>query len=222
MTESATKLMKKLREDAGLTVREMADELGMPAASSYQHYEKGFKGRYMPSKMGDKLEAFVKAHDMPIERANELTGRHTTGDEDPDDDLLRVPFYDFRPGMGGGGVVITERPTSHMPLHPAMVRRIRLDGADLMAVEVEGDSMNPTLASGDHIIINRMDKNPARGGIFAIFDSDTLVVKRIEKIPATDPVMLRLISDNQHHGSYDVIADDTNIIGRVVWYARRI
>lgn len=34
--------------------------------------------------------------------------------------------------------------------------------------------------------------------------------------------MLRLIGGNPHNNSYDVIADDTNIIGRVVWFARRI
>lgn len=137
-------------------------------------------------------------------------------------DVLNIPVYGFRAGMGGGGVVLNENPTSLMPVHKDYLRNVRLDNAELIAIEVEGDSMSPTLITGDNVLINKKDRNPARGGMFAIFDSNTLVVKRIEKIPATDPVMLRLISDNAHHSSYDVIADDTNIIGRIVWFARRI
>ena len=146
------------------------------------------------------------------------------GPEPRDDDarLSYIPLFEFKPGMGGGGVIVDEKPSGHMPISRDYLDRMRLKSADLMALETEGDSMSPTLHSGDQVLVNKLDRNPARGGIFAIFDSDTLVIKRIEKIPASDPVMLRLISDNQHHSTYDVIADDTNIIGRVVWYARRI
>ena len=139
------------------------------------------------------------------------------------DDVVEVPVLGFRAGMGGGGTVIDEKPRASWPVQRQYLNRIRLGSADLIVVEVEGDSMSPTLESGDHVLINRKDKNPARGGMFAIHDSDTLVVKRIEKISnSSDPVMFRLISDNEHHNSYDVIADDTNIIGRIVWFARRI
>lgn len=144
------------------------------------------------------------------------------GGDTPPSDVVQVPLYEFKAGMGGGGVILTEMPDSFMPVSEAYIKEMRLGSADLIAIECEGDSMSPTLISGDQIMINRKDRNPARGGIFTIFDSDTLVVKRIEKIPNSDPVMLKLISDNPHHNSYDVIADDTNIIGRVVWFARRI
>lgn len=139
-----------------------------------------------------------------------------------DDDVVAVPLYEFRAGMGGGGIIIDERPNGSFPLSAEYVRNQRLQSAKLIGFELEGDSMAPTLMSGDQAMANTLDKNPARGGIFAIFDSDTLVVKRIEKIPSSDPVQLRLISDNPHHSSYDVLADDTNIIGRVIWFARRL
>lgn len=141
---------------------------------------------------------------------------------DSENDIIQVPSYGFRAGMGGGGVVIDEEPNTHWPVHKEYLKHVRLENADLISIEVEGDSMSPTLESGDQVLINQKDRNPARGGIFTIHDSDTLVVKRIEKIPGTDPIMLRLISDNPHHNAYDVIADDTKIIGRVVWFARRL
>ena len=137
-------------------------------------------------------------------------------------DILNIPAYAFKAGMGGGGIVTDEKPADYWPVPRVYLRHIRLETADLATLTVEGDSMSPTLESGDQILINKTDKNPARGGIFAIHDSDTLVVKRVEKIPGTDPVLLRLISDNQNHGAYDVLAQDTAIIGRVVWFARRI
>lgn len=135
---------------------------------------------------------------------------------------IQIPQYAFRAGMGGGGLVLDEQPNGHITLQKSYLSQLKLGSADLISIEVEGDSMRPTLESGDQIMINRKDSNPANGGIFAIHDSDTLVVKRVEKIPATDPPRLKLISDNKNHGAYEVLASDTNIIGRVVWYARRI
>ncbi|WP_415810905.1 XRE family transcriptional regulator [Litorimonas haliclonae] len=180
-------------------------------------------------KLADVLETTV-GHLMGFnehsERADDdLSGngaRYTDDESGDEQGVVRVPSYGFRAGMGGGGVVLDEAPLYHWPVREEYLKAVRLSTADLVSIEVEGDSMSPSLESGDQIMINRKDKNPARGGIFAIFDSDTLVVKRIEKIPGTDPIMLRLISDNPHHNAYDVIADDTAIVGRVVWYARRL
>ncbi len=137
-------------------------------------------------------------------------------------DQVRIPQYSFRAGMGGGGLILNEDPVDHITLQKSYLERLHLASAELISIEVEGDSMSPSLESGDQVMINRKDRNPANGGIFAIHDSDALVVKRVEKIPATDPTMFKLISDNKNHGSYEVLASDTNIVGRVVWYARRI
>ena len=88
-------------------------------------------------------------------------------------DVVQVPVFEFKAGMGGGGVIQTETPDSFMPVSQAYIKDMRLGAADLIAIECEGDSMSPTLMSGDQIMINRKDKNPARGGIFTIFDSET-------------------------------------------------
>jgi len=135
---------------------------------------------------------------------------------------VRIPQYSFRAGMGGGGVIDTENAEEFLSLPRTYLDQLQLSSADLITIEVNGDSMSPTLESGYQIMINRRDKNTANGGIFAIHDSDVLVVKRIERIPASEPPKLKLISDNPNHGTYEVTADQTNILGRVVWYARKI
>jgi len=135
---------------------------------------------------------------------------------------IPIPQYGFRAGMGGGGIIANETPEDHLSLPRTYLEQMQLASADLISIEVEGDSMSPTLESGDRIMINRQDRNPAMGGVFAIHDSDALVVKRVERIPAVKPARLKLISDNPNHGTYEVRADETNILGRVVWYARKL
>ena len=44
----AARALKRLREDAGLSVREMAEQGHWPRASSYQHYEDRFKKTHLP------------------------------------------------------------------------------------------------------------------------------------------------------------------------------
>ena len=136
--------------------------------------------------------------------------------------MVHIPQFNFRAGMGGGGIIDRETSDDFLSLPRTYLEQMQLSSADLISIDVEGDSMSPTLESGDRIMINRSDKNPASGGVFAIHDSDALVVKRIERIPATNPVRLKLISDNPNHGTYEVPADETNILGRVVWYARKL
>lgn len=135
---------------------------------------------------------------------------------------IRIPQYSFRAGMGGGGIIADENEADYLALPRTYLEQMQLSSADLISIEVDGDSMSPTLESGDRIMINRNDKNPASGGVFAIHDSDALVVKRVERIPATEPARLKLISDNPNHGTYEVPATETNILGRVVWYARKL
>jgi phage repressor protein C with HTH and peptisase S24 domain len=48
------------------------------------------------------------------------------------------------------------------------------------------------------------------------------VVKRVERVPASDPPEIVLISDNKNHNQYRVPAEMVRVIGRVVWFARRI
>ncbi|NNE58052.1 MAG: S24 family peptidase [Hellea sp.] len=148
-----------------------------------------------------------------------LSGSETTQNQPGS---IRIPQFSFRAGMGGGGIINDENTNEYLALPRKYLEQMQLSSADLITIEVDGDSMSPTLESGDRIMINQNDKNSASGGIFAIHDSDALVVKRVERIPASEPPLLKLISDNPNHGTYEVPAVETNILGRVVWYARKL
>lgn len=138
-------------------------------------------------------------------------------------DMVAIPEYDVRLSAGPGALVGEEAAVDVWTFSRRyLVDQMRLNPDTLAVVEVVGDSMMPTLATGDRVLIDHADRNPARGGIFALWDTDATVVKRVERIPASDPPMLTLISDNKNHNQYQVLAEYVNVIGRVVWFARRL
>lgn len=99
---------------------------------------------------------------------------------------------------------------------------MRLAHADLAIIEIVGDSMAPTLASGDRVLIDRADKRLP--GVFVIWDGDGLIAKRVERVPgrAGSPARLRITSDNKLHNDHEVEAEWVRIVGRVVGLIRRL
>lgn len=143
---------------------------------------------------------------------------------------------DVRGGMGGGGeapLTVTSDAHGTTTMVDDVVGNWSFPGSYLNAelrvksdaariIEVQGDSMEPTLSSGDRVMINTADTRPSPPGIFALWDGFGVVVKRIEHIPNSNPPTIRIKSDNPHHGEYQRTLDEVNIIGRLVWYARRL
>lgn len=136
-------------------------------------------------------------------------------------DYITIPEHDVRASAGPGTIVEDETEVAAWPLPHDYVRHVlSLRSANLAMIEVIGDSMEPTLRSGDKIMIDLNDKNIAQLGVFALFDGDATVVKRVEKVMGTDKI--RLSSDNRHHREYEVPVETVNIAGRVVWFGRRL
>lgn len=137
-------------------------------------------------------------------------------------DLVSVNEIDVRLSAGPGSLIEAEDVRGVWRFSRSYVENeLRVSVAGLAIVEVRGDSMEPTLRSGDRVMIDHNDQKAAQPGIYAIWDGDGTVVKRLERIPYSDPPMIALISDNKNHNEYRVPADQVQIIGRVVWFARR-
>lgn len=69
---------------------------------------------------------------------------------------------------------------------------------ELVAFEINGDSMMPTITSGDMVVCEKIDRDtPLRDNHVYIVVTDTVVAKRIQQIrEGTEISRLRLISDN--------------------------
>jgi len=89
---------------------------------------------------------------------------------------------------------------------------------DLRSYTVQSDNMQPTLQVGDSLLIDTTKKHPSPPGMFLLFDGVALVVKRVEFMAQQNK--LRISCDNAHYSSYDSPAEETAIIGRVVWLSR--
>ena len=97
------------------------------------------------------------------------------------------------------------------------LREMGLEGADLTAIRVEGDSMEPLLRSGDEIFV---DRNKRRGeGIFVVRIGDALHVKQVR---ASAAGTIALISANEAYAPLDLPRDAVEVIGRVVWKGGRV
>lgn len=138
--------------------------------------------------------------------------------------VIEVPEYEVRLSAGAGFIVHDEEPVGAWPFaRRYLLEELGLRAHDLAVVRVQGDSMTPTLQSGDRVLIDRGDIYAGAEGVFAVWNGAATVVKRVElEQPMRDPPRAVLISDNKAHNQYAVPLDELKVIGRVVWYARRL
>ena len=97
------------------------------------------------------------------------------------------------------------------------LREMGLEGADLSAIRVEGDSMEPLLRSGDEIFVDRNKR--AGEGIHVVRIGDALHVKQVL---ASAPGRIKLVSANEAYAPIELKREEVEIIGRVVWKGGRV
>lgn len=81
------------------------------------------------------------------------------------------------------------------------------------AINVSGDSMEPTFSYNDIVFINRSKTDLQRGGIFTIRTEAGLFIKRIQK---RIDGKIDIISDNQVYSTQTLDPSEIEVIGRVV------
>ena len=124
---------------------------------------------------------------------------------------------------GNGGTAIADDVKGNWFMPSDYLRsELSVSPAAARIIEVQGDSMTPTLHSGDRVMIDTNDQRPTPPGIFALWDGIGVVVKRLEHVPNSEPALLRISSDNPNHHEYQRTFDEVNIIGRIIWYGRRV
>ena len=91
----------------------------------------------------------------------------------------------------------------------------------LVALEVEGDSMAPELKGNDVVLINKNIKEVSLGGgIYAIKWKGNILVKRLQVNPQTGTVLIK--SDNPSYETLETNLDDIEIEGKIIWFGREI
>jgi len=123
-------------------------------------------------------------------------------------------FSDVSASAGGGGVGDVEDSVELM-LEGNFVASLggEKELKNIEALNVSGDSMEPTFSYGDMIFINRSKVDIGRGGIFTINTEAGLFIKRLQK--RLDG-KIDVISDNKEYERQTLQANELNVVGRVV------
>ena len=215
-TDSRVRLME-LVEAQGVSLSGLSALLGRNPSYLQQFVRKG-----SPRKLeeGDRrtLARFFGVDESELGGAGEgagdasYVGQRRTGTEWAD-----VPRLPLGASAGPGAVAGGELPVGQLRFSARWLKANGLNAAMLSAIEVEGDSMDPTLRDGDEILVDRTPR-PLRAGIHVLRLDDVLLVKRVER--AGDS--LRLISDNRAYPEVERGAGEVEIVGRVVWKGGRL
>lgn len=133
-------------------------------------------------------------------------------------DWVEVPRLDIGASAGPGALPDAEGPFDAFRFSKRWLTEQGLEGAQLSAITVEGDSMEPLLRDGDEILVDRAPR-PFRDGVHVVRLGDTIMVKRVASQGAG---RLALLSQNLAYPPVEVSAEEVEIIGRVVWKGGRI
>ena len=133
-------------------------------------------------------------------------------------DWVEVPRLDIGASAGPGALPDAELPFDAFRFSKRWLTEQGLEGAQLSAITVEGDSMEPLLRDGDEILVDRAPR-PFRDGVHVVRLGDTLMVKRVA---SQGGGRLALLSQNMAYPPVEVAADEVEIIGRVVWKGGRV
>ncbi|AZV46307.1 phage repressor protein [Nautilia sp. PV-1] len=113
-------------------------------------------------------------------------------------------FKDINASAGGGAINFDEN-------YEILYIDRKIIDKNLDAVNVIGDSMEPTIKDGSIIFIDRNDNNIQNGGIFVVSTPAGVFVKRIN---LRSDGKIELISDNKLYPNETV--EEAEIIGKVV------
>lgn len=133
------------------------------------------------------------------------------------EEFLAVPRLPLDASAGPGAVGSEEISLDSFRFSRRWLRDMGLEGADLSAIRVEGDSMEPVLRSGDEIFVDRNKR--AGEGIHVVRIGDALHVKQVQ---ACGPDRIRLVSANEAYSPTELARGEVEIIGRVVWKGGRL
>lgn len=122
-------------------------------------------------------------------------------------------FAELRASAGGGAEVFDEN-YELITVDEKIIQNIsgRVDH-HLEMIHVDGESMEPTLADGSIVFIDREHTDISKDGIFIASTNAGLFIKRIRK---RADGMIELISDNMTYSPEILPSEELTIVGKVV------
>ncbi len=136
----------------------------------------------------------------------------------PQSDYIEVPKVCARLCAGGGSFEVDGHVEEYYAFNRPWLQRKGSPEA-MVLMDVFGNSMEPEIKEGDTVLVDQRQQAVIAGGVYAVGVEDTVMVKRIEKLP--NALVLR--SDNTDYAPVILQGDElqnVRVIGKVVWLCR--
>lgn len=212
--EADAQLIRSLVEWTNLTPNAIAKRVGVAPSTINRHFNGTADTRLGRNTINKIREAFpdfpgfnALRPDLPVPPRPQ--------------DYLPVRILPSYAGMGGGGTGEGDIETGLVPRH-LIESELRGHPDNFQLINVRGDSMEPIFSHGDQLLVDLRDRNPIQPGPFAILDdSGAYLVKLVERVPGKKG-FYRIFSANDRYSESEVEETETTIMGRPVWFARRL
>lgn len=204
--------MQQLARERGASLAGLSRLIGRNAAYLQQYVTRG-SPRHLDEPDLRKIVEFLGVAPRQLETRSLEDARYG----DPADDWIAVPRLPLDASAGPGAFSAEEISFDAFRFSRRWLREMGLEGADLTAIRVEGDSMEPLLRSGDEIFVDRTKRTGE--GIHVVRIGDALHVKQVQ---ARGGGRIALISANDAYPPLDLPREEVEVIGRVVWKGGRV
>jgi SOS-response transcriptional repressor LexA len=129
-------------------------------------------------------------------------------------DKYWIRYYPNISLSAGGGAILDDESFTKLDIPDYFVKM--MGGKNLIkniqAINVTGESMEPTLNDGDIIFVDISKNNYSKDGIYAIYTQDGLLVKRIQKRADSK---FDILSDNGVFSNQTIPRNELTIYGKV-------
>jgi phage repressor protein C with HTH and peptisase S24 domain len=177
--------------------------------------------RYGEEPMSRKESERESGFGFPAMKAvqREQTALVLTAISEKEREYIFVPKV--RPELAADGGVRPEKAgiPQKYAFHAAWLNRVSSDPHNAILMDVDGDSMSPTLQDKDTVLIDLSRKEIVAEGIYAMAVANVIQLKRLSILPGGQ---IRVIADNPAYHSYTASAADLHVIGRMIWFGRAI
>lgn len=214
--------LKEIREKNNLKQPELGAKIGKDV-TAISRYENGKGAKDMPYQLKQNLtNVFTKEEINYIETGKTIESEQKPKRSDAsiiNHQMISAPIMSIKASAGSGREQ-HEIVTNGELLIDRMLFKVLPNLKNIQAIEVEGDSMYPTLKDGDYVVIEK-NSNFSGDGIYVLQYDGVLLVKRLQ----ADIDGIEILSDNQSYGKrkYDPNDDQRlfNIAGKVILRMQR-
>ena len=210
--------LREIIREKGHSLSALARLIGRNPAYLHQYVGRG-SPRHLDEPDLMKIAEFLGV-DHEVIATREIVRPRSSRMQDSGDTegFVQVPRLPLEASAGPGAFSAEEISYDAFQFSRRWLREMGLEGADLTAIRVEGDSMEPLLRHGDEILVDRGSRFE-RDGVHVVRMGDTLMVKRLASAGAG---RIALLSQNLAYPPVEVGLDEIEVLGRVVWKSGRL